>query len=93
MLNGDPGDIHNFSTHGAGMFGKWEVIMTIYGGAQPEIKDKRCERVLVAEYRRTQLRSVIDLESQIRWRLCSNSSVEILNSKEQSSNMGLKLKR
>ena len=55
MLNGDPGNIRNFSTHGAGMFGKLEVIMTIHGGAQPEISDGRCERVLVAEYQRTQL--------------------------------------
>ena len=50
MLNGDPGDIHNFSTHGAGMLGMPEAIMTIHGGAQSDIKDSVCERFLVAEY-------------------------------------------
>ena len=58
-----------------------------------ELKDKRRERVLVAEYRRTQLRRVIDLKSQIRRRLCRIASVETLNSKEQSPSMGVKKKR
>lgn len=46
------------------MSGKLEVMMTIHGGAQVEMSDGRCDRVLVTEYRRTQLGRVTGLESQ-----------------------------